>query len=164
MAREDMETYSTSLIIRDMQITTAKKCHLTLVRMTIIKNSINNTSWRGCGGVAPLVCFWWECKLVQPLWRIVSVLFSHSVVSLSDPMDCSTPSLHVHHRLLEFTQTHIHRVYDAIQPSHPLSSPFLPTLNLSHHQCFFPKSQLFASGQSIGVLALASALPMNIQD
>ena len=157
-----METYSTSLIIRDMQITTAKKCHLTLVRMTIIKNSINNTSWRGCGGVAPLVCFWWECKLVQPLWRIVSILFSHSVVSLSDPMDCSTPSLRVHHRLLEFTQTHVHWVGDAIQPS---VVPFSSCLQSFPASGSFPMSQFCASGgQSIGVSASASVLPMNIQD
>jgi len=52
-------------------------------------------------------------------------------------MDCSTPGLHVHHQLPEFTQTYNHRVGDAIQPSHPLLSPSLPTLNLSQHQCFF---------------------------
>ena len=49
-------------------------------------------------------------------------------------MDCSTPGLPVHHQLLEFTQTHVHWVGDAIQPSHPLSSPSSPTFNLSQHQ------------------------------
>ena len=49
-------------------------------------------------------------------------------------MDCSTPGLPVHHQLLEFTQTHIHWVGDAIQPSHPLSSPSPPAINLSQHQ------------------------------
>ena len=79
-------------------------------------------------------------------------------------MDCSTPGLPVHHQLLEFTQTHVHRVSDAIQPSLPLSSPF------SQLQSFpasgsFPKSQFFTSrGQSIGVSASASVFPMNIQD
>ena len=52
-------------------------------------------------------------------------------------MDCSTPGLPVHHQLLEFTQTHVHRVSDAIQPSHPLSSPSPPTFNLSQHQGLF---------------------------
>ena len=52
-------------------------------------------------------------------------------------MDCSTPGLSVHHQLLEFTQTHIHWVGDAIQPSHPLSSPFPSTFNLSQHQSLF---------------------------
>ena len=51
--------------------------------------------------------------------------------SLCDPMDCSMPGLPVHHQLLEFTQTHVHRVVDAIQPSHPLSSPSPPAPNPS---------------------------------
>ena len=56
---------------------------------------------------------------------------------LWDPMDCSTPGLPVHHQLPEFTQTHVHWVGDAIQPSHPLSSPSPPTFNLSQHQGLF---------------------------
>ena len=65
--------------------------------------------------------------------------------TLCDPMNRSTPGLPVHHQLLEFTQTHVHRVGDAIQPSHPLSSPFPPVPNPSQHQSF-PMSQLFAWG------------------
>ena len=66
----------------------------------------------------------------------------HSVQSLSRvqlcyPMDCSMPGLPVHHQLPEFTQTHVHWVGDAIQPSHPLSSPFPPSFNLSQHQGLF---------------------------
>ena len=81
-----------------------------------------------------------------------------------DPMNCSTPGLPVHHQLPEFTQTHVHRVSDAIQPSHPLSSPSPPASNPSQHQSF-PVSQLFAWGsQSIGVSALASFLPKYTQD
>ena len=57
--------------------------------------------------------------------------------ALYSPMDCSTPGLPVHHQLPEFTQTHVHRVSDPIQPSHPLSSPSPPTLNLSQHQSLF---------------------------
>ena len=56
-----------------------------------------------------------------------------------DPMDCSTPGLPVHHQLPEFTQTHVHRVGDAIQPSHPLLSPSPPTLNLSQDQDLFKR-------------------------
>ena len=52
-------------------------------------------------------------------------------------MDCSTPGLPVHHQLPEFTQAHVHWVSDAIQPSHPLSSPSLPAFNLSQHQGLF---------------------------
>ena len=85
-------------------------------------------------------------------------------LALCNPMDCSMPRLPVHHQLPEFTQTHVHWVGDAIQPSHPQSFPSLPAFNLCQHQGLF-KSQFFASaGQSIGVSASASVLPMNIQD
>ena len=76
---------------------------------------------------------------------ILSVQFSsvaQSCPTLCDPMNCSMPGLPVHYQLPEFTQTHVHRVGDAIQPSHPLSSPS-PALNPSQHQSF-PTSQLFA--------------------
>ena len=80
-------------------------------------------------------------------------------------MDCSTPGLPVHHLLLDFTQTHVHWVGDAIQPSHPLSSPSPPAFNLSQHQVLYQMSQFFASGgQSSGVSTSASVLPTNIQD
>ena len=62
---------------------------------------------------------------------------TQSCQTLCDPMDCSTPGFPVHHQLLEPTQTHVHRVSDAIQPSHPLLSPSPPAFNLSHHQGLF---------------------------
>ena len=71
---------------------------------------------------------------------IHSVQFSsvaQSCPMLCHPMDCSTSGFPVHHQLLEFTQTHVHRVGDAIQSSHPLSSPSLPAFNLSQHQGLF---------------------------
>ena len=71
---------------------------------------------------------------------IRSVQFSSVVQScptLCDPMNCSTPGLPVHHQLPESTQIHVHWVGDAIQPSHPLSSPSPPVLNLSQHQGLF---------------------------
>ena len=84
--------------------------------------------------------------------------------TLCDPVNCSTPGLPVHHQLPEFTQTHIHQVSDAIQPSHPLSSPSPPAPNPSQHESF-PMSQLFArGGQSTGVSALESFLPKKTQD
>ena len=69
-----------------------------------------------------------------------SIQFSsvtQSCPTLCDPMDCSTPGLPVHHQLPETTQTHVHYVGDAIQPSHPLSSPYPPAFNLSQHQGLF---------------------------
>ena len=62
---------------------------------------------------------------------------TQSCLTLCDPMNRSTPGLPVHHQLLEFTQTHVHRVGDAIQPSHPLSSPSPPAPNPSQHQSLF---------------------------
>ena len=90
---------------------------------------------------------------------------AQSCPTLGDPMGCSTPGS-VHHQLLEPAQTHVHRVSDAIQPSHSLSSPSPPTFNLSQHQSgSFPMSQFFASdGQTIGVSASAPVLPMKTQD
>ena len=81
---------------------------------------------------------------LMPLWFCllkIAVQFSSvqlfSRVWLCDPMNCSTPGLPVHHQLLEFTQTHVHQVGDAIQPSHPLLSPFIPAPNPSQHQSLF---------------------------
>ena len=62
---------------------------------------------------------------------------SLSCVTLCDPMNHSTPGFPVHHKLLEFTQTHVHRVGDAIQPSHPLLAPSPPASNPSQHQGLF---------------------------
>ena len=74
-----------------------------------------------------------------------SVQFSsvaQSCPTLFDPVNCSTPGLPVHHQFPEFTQTHVHRVGDAIQPSHPLSSPSSPAPNPSQHQVFSNESTL----------------------
>ena len=71
------------------------------------------------------------------LTYIQSSVQSLSHVRLCDPMDCSMPSLPVYHQLLEFTQTPVHQVSDAIQPSHPLSSPSPPAPNPSQHQSLF---------------------------
>ena len=79
----------------------------------------------------------WEHSLVWFLCIFNSVQFSHSVMSVCDPMNCSTPGLPVHHQLPESTQTHVHWVCDAIQPSHPLSSPSPPAPSPSQHQGIF---------------------------
>ena len=97
-------------------------------------------------------------------WNILSVLFSsvtQSCLTLCDPMDCSIPGFPVHPQLPEFTQTHAHRVGDAINHFIPFSSR-LQSFPASR---FFQMSQLFVSGsQSIRVSAPTSVLPMNTQD
>ena len=104
-----------------MQIKTTMKYHLTLLRMTIIKKSINNKCWRECG----------EKESVSQ-FSLVAQLCS----TLCDPMEGSTPGFPVHHQLPELTQTLVYRVGDAIRPSHPLLSPSPPALNLSQHKVF----------------------------
>ena len=96
-------------------------------------------------GLALFVEYWYSEFL-----NICSVQ-SLSHVRLCDPMNRNMPGLSVHHQLPKFTQTHVHWVSDAIQPSHPLSSPSPPALNPSQHQSLFPMSQLFVwGGQSTG--------------
>ena len=77
-------------------------------------------------------------SLYSPLFQFSSV--TRSCPTLCDPMNCSTPGLPVHHQLPELTQTHVHRVSDVIQPSHPLWSSSPPAFNLSQHQGFSSES------------------------
>ena len=96
---------------------------------------------------------------------VQSLSRAQSCPTLCNPMDCSAPGLAVHHQLPEFTRTHIHWVDDAIQPSHSLSSSSPPAFSLSQHQGLFKwVSSLHQMAKVIGVSALASVLPMNIQD
>ena len=108
-------------------------------------------------------------KNLQNTAQIPSVQFSSVTQlrpTLCNPMDCSTPAFPVYHQLLELAQTHVHWVSDAIQPSHPLSSPSPSTFNFSQHQGLFQGVNSSSGGQGIGASASASAsvLSMNIQD
>ena len=91
-------------------------------------------------------------------------LVAQSCPTLCNPMNCSTLGLPVHHQLLEFTQTHIHRVSDAIQPSHPLLSPSPPASNPSQHQNLSNESTLRMRWPKYWSFGLASVLLKNTQD
>ena len=97
---------------------------------------VNNKSWGPFHIIHrdhPHSCLNFQIKFI----RVSVSSVAQSCPTLCDPMNHSMPGLPVHHQLLEFTQTHVHRVSDAIQPSHPLSSPSPPAPNPSQHQGLF---------------------------
>ena len=111
-------------------------------------------------------CYYLSTEYVCPKLHVLVQFssFAQSCPTLCNPMNHNTPGLPVHHQLPDCTQTHVHWVGDAIQPSHPVI-PFFSCLQPFPASVSFQMSQLFASGgQSIGVLTSKSVLPMNTQD
>jgi len=119
------------------QIKTFKVIHFSMKVFILQHNCIKRTTTK-CPkgeGKSDIGSYFLIMEINTSLIQFSSV--AQSRLTLCDPVDSSMPSLPVHHQLLEFTQTHAHRVDDVIQPSHPLLSPSSPAFNLSQHQGLF---------------------------
>ena len=124
------------------------QCQIKVLTRTIVKFTETQLGWSQeySSQFPQKFCHPWKNQSNKPTQQLyfnaswASVQFSsvtQSCLTLYNPINCSTPGLPVHHQLPEFTQTHVHRVSDAIQPSYPLSSPFPPAPNPSQHQSLF---------------------------
>jgi hypothetical protein len=103
MADKHLKKYLKSLVIREMQIKTTLRFHLTLIRMAKIKTSGDNMCWRGCGERGTLFHCWWDCKLVQPLW--ISIWRFLRKLEINLPEDPAIPLLEIYPKGVSYHAT-----------------------------------------------------------
>jgi hypothetical protein len=106
MAMKHLKQCSTSLVIREIQIKTTLRFHLTLLRMAMIKNLGGSRCWLGCGERGTFLHWWWDCKLVQPLWKI-NLTFPQKIGNRSTSRPSYTTPGHIPKRCSTISQGHM---------------------------------------------------------